>query len=316
MPVVNRADLRFNRIVRAASLVAVILIVLIAGVMFVNSRPALNEYGLGLFTGTLWDVPNARFGSLSFIYGTVMTSLIALLLATPVGVGAAIFVTEYAPAWLARPVSFLVELLVAIPSVVYGLWGAAVLVPFMRANVDPIVQGTLGQIPLIGTTLFGGPDNGGRNLLTSGVILAIMILPIVLSISREVIAQVPRLHKEGMMALGATRWEVIRLTVLPYARAGILGAALLGLARALGETMAVLMIGGGGVTREGGIDLSLFSTGSTIASRIASSATESVMPLDFSAFVSLGLVLMLVASIVNIIARQLVRRAGMLPGEG
>lgn len=312
-------DRRFLNLIQASAFVAIILILAILFVLVTESQLALQTYGLSILTGTLWDLPAQRFGALSFVYGTVASSFIALALATPVGIGAAIFVSEYAPRWLGRSVAFVVELLVAIPSVVYGLWGAAVLVSFMRQTVNPFIISNITPLPVIGTVFFQplerGGDSGGRNLLTSGVILAIMILPIILSISREIIAQVPRLHKEGMMALGATKWEVIRLTVLPYARSGILGAALLGLARALGETMAVLMIGGGGVTYEGRVELSFFSTVSTIASRIASSATESVVQLDFSALVALGLVLMTVASIVNIIARELVRRAAILPGE-
>lgn len=308
-------DRRFLWVIMLCSTTALVIILAIAFVLVTQSQLALQTYGIGLFTGTLWDVPAQRFGALSFIYGTVVSSLIALVLALPVGVGAAIYVSEYAPPWLGRPVAFVVELLVAIPSVVYGLWGSAVLVNFMRESVNPVLIQTVHPIPIIGTTFFAPPDSGGRNLLTSGVILSIMILPIILSVSREIIAQVPRLHKEGMLALGGTKWEVIRLTVLPYARSGILGASLLGLARALGETMAVLMIGGGGVTHDGYIELSFFSTVSTIASRIASSATESVEAIDFSAFVALGLVLMVVASIVNIIARELVRRTAALPGE-
>lgn len=311
----GNGDRSFLWIITLCSSVALIIILAITFVLVTQSQLALQSYGLGLFTGTLWDLPAQRFGALSFIYGTVISSLIALVLAVPVGVGAAIFVSEYAPPWIGRPVAFIVELLVAIPSVVYGLWGSAALVNFMRDSVNPLILNYITPIPILGTTFFAPPDNGGRNLLTSGVILSIMILPIILSVSREIIAQVPRLHKEGMLALGATKWEVIRLTVLPYARSGILGASLLGLARALGETMAVLMIGGGGVTHEDRIELSFFSTVSTIASRIASSATESVVPIDFSALVALGLVLMAVASVVNVIARELVRRASALPGE-
>jgi phosphate transport system permease protein len=308
-------DRRFLTLVQVCAVVGILLIMAIVFVLITQSQLALQTYGLGIFTGTLWDLPAQRFGALSFIYGTVISSILALLIATPVGVGAALFVSEYAPAWLGRPVAFIVELLVAIPSVVYGLWGSAALVNFMRETINPFILSTISPIPFVGTVFFAPPDFGGRNLLTSGVILGIMILPIVMSVSREIIAQVPRLHKEGMLALGATKWEVIRMTVLPYARSGILGAALLGLARALGETMAVLMIGGGGVTFEDRIELSFFSTVSTIASRIASSATESVLAIDFSALVALGLVLLVVASIVNIIARELVRRSALMPGE-
>ncbi|MFZ4814857.1 MAG: phosphate ABC transporter permease subunit PstC [Phototrophicaceae bacterium] len=307
-------DQRFLWVVQACAAVAVIVILAILLVLVTQSQLALSTYGFGIITGTLWDLPAQRFGALSFVYGTVVSSLIALTLAAPVAVGTAIYVSEYAPAWLGRPIAFVVELLVAIPSVVYGLWGTAALVIFMREVVNPALIAVTTNVPFLGNVLLRPPDSGGRNLLTSGVILAIMILPIIMSVSREIIAQVPRLHKEGMLALGATKWEVIRLTVLPYARSGVIGAALLGLARALGETMAVLMIGGGGITFEGRIEVSLFSTVSTIASRIASSATESVVPIEFSALVALGLVLMGVSSIVNIIARELVRRTSLTGG--
>ena len=247
-----------------------------------------------------------QFGALPYIFGTIVTSILALLIATPIAIGSAIFISEYSPSWLSRPVTFIIELLVAIPSVAYGLWGLFVLVPFMRTFVEPFLQNTLGIIPVAGL-LFQGSILG-QDILTASVILAIMILPTILTLSREILYQVPRLQKEGMLALGATKWEVIQKAVLPYARGGILGAAMLGLARAIGETMAVTMVIGNSSTK---ITASLFTPGYTIASAIANQFTEADTPLYFSAIVELGLVLLLVASVFNIASRILISRFGI-----
>ena len=219
------------------------------------------------------------------------------------------FISEYTPRTLGSILSFIIELLVAIPSVGFGLWGLFVLAPFMRNTVDPFLRNTIGPIPVIGE-LFKGPTIG-QDLLTASVILAIMILPTILSISREIINQVPRLQKEGMLALGATKWEMLQKAVLPYAWGGIIGAAMLGLARAIGETMAVTMVIGNSSTA---ISPSLFTPGYTIASAIANQFTEADTPMYFAAIVELGLVLLLVSSMFNIMARLLVRRMNRLPG--
>jgi phosphate transport system permease protein len=238
-----------------------------------------------------------------------VTSVLALLLATPFAVGAALFISEYTNKTLGGILSFIIELLVAIPSVGFGLWGLFVLAPFMRTTVDPFLRNTIGPIPVIGE-LFKG-QTIGQDLLTASVILAIMILPTILSISREIISQVPRLQKEGMLALGATKWEMLQKAVLPYAWGGIIGAAMLGLARAIGETMAVTMVIGNSSTE---ISASLFTPGYTIASAIANQFTEADSPMYFSAIVELGLVLLLVSSVFNILARLLVRRISRMPG--
>lgn len=311
---IDRGEQGFQALVVLAGAVLVGAIVLLVVLLTANAQLTLQRYGLNFITGTLWDSGAEEFGALSFIYGTFVTALIALVIATPLGVGGAIFINEYAPRRVGQVTAFVIELLVSIPSVVYGLWGVAVMAPFLRDTVSPWIQSTFGKIPVIGETLFGGSLNGGRNLFTAGLILAIMILPTILSISREVLAQVPRAQLDGMLALGSTKWESIRFGLLPYAQAGVVGALLLGLARAIGETMAVLMLGGSGGTRPDGINTSIFSAGSTIASRIASAATESYLPLDFSAVVELGLVLIVLASIFNIIARQLVRRLSASSG--
>jgi phosphate transport system permease protein len=310
----DRGDQIFAVAVRICSILVMVLLAALILLLVFDSLESIGRFGFSFFTGSTWnpvetDVNPVQFGALPYIFGTVVTSIIALVLATPLALGSALFVSEYAPPWLGQPVAFIVELLVAIPSVAYGLWGLFVLVPFMRSTVDPFLQNTVGRVAVIGA-LFSGPSVG-QHLLTGGVILAIMILPTILSISREIIAQVPRLQKEGMLALGATKWEELSKAVLPYARGGIVGAAMLGLARAIGETMAVTMVIGNSSTK---ISASLFTPGYTISSAIANQFTEADTSIYFSAVVELGLVLLLVASVFNIAARILVNRITRLPG--
>lgn len=313
-PTLRRGELIFTRTIRLASLLVIVLLGTLILLLVIDSLESIGRFGFSFLTGSEWnpvetEVNPVEFGALPYIFGTVVTSILALLLATPLALGAALFVSEYAPKRLGMIVAFIVELLVAIPSVAYGLWGLFVLVPFMRNTVDPFLQQTFGNLPLIGA-LFSGPSVG-QHLLTGGVILAIMILPTILSISREIIAQVPRLQKEGILALGATKWEALRYAILPYAKAGIIGAAMLGLARAIGETMAVTMVIGNSSTK---ISASLFTPGYTIASGIANQFTEADTSIYFSAVVELGLVLLLVASAFNIASRLLVKRMTRLPG--
>jgi phosphate transport system permease protein len=310
----QRGDQNFNLILRIGAIVLIIALAVMVLTLAGYSIPVLREYGLSYFTGSTWR-PNAtetrpmEFGALPYIFGTVVTSIVALLLATPLAVGAALFVSEYAPKWLGAPIAFVVELLVTIPSVAYGLWGLLVLVPFMRDHVQPFLQNVLGPIPVIGE-LFKGQMTG-QSLLTAGVILAIMILPTILSLSREIIARVPRLQKEGSLALGATKWEMLSMAVLPFAKGGIAGAMVLGLARAIGETMAVTMVVGNASSR---ITASLFTPGYTIASAIANQFTDANSDVHFSAIVGLGLILLVVASLFNIVARILVRQVTKMPG--
>jgi phosphate transport system permease protein len=313
--VVDPSDRVFTAFVRAASLIVILILLSFVLLLVVDSWDSIRHFGLAFLTGSTWnpvatEINRIEFGALPFIFGTVVTSVLALILATPLAIGSAIFVSEYAPSWLGRPVAFIIELLVAIPSVTYGIWGLFVLVPFMRSIVEPFLQASIGKIPVLGL-LFVGPP-GGQDLLTGGVVLAIMILPTILSLSREVIAQVPRLQKEGMLALGATRWEVLTKAVLPYARGGIIGASMLGLARAIGETMAVTMVIGNSSTR---ITPSLLTPGYTIASAIANQFTEADSPIYFSAIVELGLVLLIVASLFNIVSRLLIRQIGNREGS-
>ncbi|MHB8628686.1 MAG: phosphate ABC transporter permease subunit PstC [Aggregatilineales bacterium] len=311
-----RGDRIFQTIVRVAAVLIIVLLVGLILLLILDSLETIGKFGFSFLTGSTWNpvetqVNPVKFGAAPYIFGTVVTSIIGLLLATPLALGAALFVSEYAPRRLSQIVAFIVELLVAIPSVAYGLWGLFVLVPIMRDHVDPLLRNTIGQIPVIGA-LFSGPSIG-QHLLTAGVILAIMILPTILSLSREIIAQVPRLQKEGMLALGATKWEVLSKAILPYARGGIVGAAMLGLARAIGETMAVTMVIGNSSNQ---ISASLFTPGYTISSAIANQFTEADTSTYFSAVVELGLVLLLVASAFNVASRLLVNRITRLPGGG
>jgi phosphate transport system permease protein len=298
----QRGDSLFRTVVRFASLCMIVLLLGVIVLLYLDARPAIQQYGFSFLTTSDWDPVFENFGAAPYIFGTVVTSVLALLLAAPFALGAALFISEYAPRTIGGILSFMIELLVAIPSVGFGLWGLFVLAPFMRSTVDPFLRNTIGPIPLIGE-LFKGPTIG-QDLLTASVILAIMILPTILSISREIIAQVPRLQKEGMLALGATKWEMLRKAVLPYAWSGVIGAGMLGLARAIGETMAVTMVIGNSSTT---ISASLFTPGYTIASAIANQFTEADSELYFSAIVELGLVLLLVSAVFNIIARLLVK---------
>jgi phosphate transport system permease protein len=269
--------------------------------LFVDASLALGRFGVSFLTTSVWDPVHEQFGVLPYVYGTVVTSVLALMIATPVGVGAALYIVEYAPSWFRGPVSFMVELLAAIPSIIYGLWGFFILAPAMRYQVEPFFKQLTAPIPIL-SGLFSGPAIG-KDLLTGGVILAIMILPTIMAVSREVIQTVPSTQREGLLALGATKWEMIAGAVLPYARSGIIGASVLGLGRALGETMAVTMVIG---NSSRAITGSLLTPGYTMASAIANQFTEADTELYFSAIIGVALVLLLVASIANILARLLV----------
>lgn len=300
---INRGDSIFANVALVCASSILVIIGVLVGLLFFDSRQSISHFGLSFLYTSVWDPVFEQFGAAPYIYGTLVTSAVALLFVTPIAIGAALFITEYAPEWLRAPVGFLIELLAVIPSIIYGLWGFFVLAPFMRSRIEPALQNTLGKIPVIGE-LFKGPILG-KDLLIGGMILAIMILPTVMSISREILRAVPDTQREGMLALGATRWEMIRDAVLPYARGGIVGAAMLGLGRALGETMAVTMVIGNSSTK---ISPSLFTPGYTMASAIANQFTEADKAIYFSAVVEIALVLLLVSSIVNLLARLLVWR--------
>jgi phosphate transport system permease protein len=274
--------------------------------LFIGAWPAFHRFGLGFFFGTNWNPVEGReqFGALPFIFGTLVTSSLAILLATPVAVGLALLLNEVRQGWFTNPLAVFVDLLAAIPSVVYGLWGLFIMKPFFDRTVEPFLTSTLGRIPIIGE-LFRGNANGG-DLFTAGVILAVMILPIVTAVSREVVAVVPRELREGAKALGATRYETMRMAVLPYARSGIVGASMLGLGRALGETIAVSLVVGNGL----GISASLFKPGYTIPAIIASEFREATsVGVHRSALLGLALILVVIALLFAALSRLLVGRS-------
>ncbi|MGD0015082.1 MAG: phosphate ABC transporter permease subunit PstC [Bryobacteraceae bacterium] len=273
-------------------LITVLLVIELWG----SSAQARHQFGWGFLLGRIWDPVMGEFGALPFIYGTLVTSLLSLLMALPVGLGAAIFLSEMAPPRVSDALTFVIELLAAVPSVIYGLLGIFVLVPLMRDTVQPALERTLGFLPLF----HGG--NYGVGVLTASVVLAIMILPFIVSISREALLAVPREQREAALAIGATRWEATWQVVVPFARLGILGSAFLALARALGETMAVTMV----IGNDPRIGPSLFAPGYSIAAIIANEFTEATADLHLSALVELGLVLFVLTFVINGLARLLI----------
>jgi len=272
------------------------VLILIVFELISGSRLSWHSFGFKFFAGSDWDPVSEKFGALPFIYGTLVSSLVALLIAVPLAVGVAVFTTEMCPTMLRGPLSFFVELLAAIPSVIYGLWAIFILVPLLSGYVQPFLAKSLGW-----TGLFEGPPYG-IGMLAAGIILAIMIIPIISSITREVLMVVPQHQREGVLALGATRWEMIRVGVLRNARAGIVGGIILGLGRALGETMAVTMV----IGNRPEIAKSLFAPGYTMASVLANEFSEATGDVYLSALVEIGLALFLVTIIVNALAQLLV----------
>jgi phosphate transport system permease protein len=264
--------------------------------LWVNSLLSRGKFGWMFFWTQTWDPIFDNFGAAPFIYGTLVTSVVSLVIAVPLGLAAAIFLAELAPRRLSDSVAFLIDLLAAVPSVIYGLLGIFVIVPFMRTTLGPILKDALGFLPL-----FSGP-NYGVGFLTAGIVLAIMVVPFIISVSREVLLTVPREQREAAMALGATRWEATWQVVVPWARSGIMGSVFLALARALGETMAVTMV----IGNDPKIRASLFAPGYTIAAVIANEFTEATGDLYLSALIELGLVLFLMTFILNGLARLLI----------
>jgi len=302
-PTGNTGDGVFRILMLLVALLMVGVVVAMVIALAVEAMPSIRQFGFSFLRGHAWNPIKGDFGALPFIYGTVASSLIALLISVPLSLGIAIFLVEQAPHYIARPVGFLVELLAAIPSVVYGLWGIFVLAPFARQYVYPVLQQLFGWTPFFRGTITG------IGLLTGGIILAIMVTPIISAVVRDVLAAVPGSQREAALALGATKWEMIRV-VLVNGAPGIAGAVILGLGRALGETMAVTMV----IGNRPEVSLSLFDPSYTIASAIANEFTEATGDLYLSALVELGLILFLVTFIVNGIARVLVwnvtRRTG------
>jgi phosphate transport system permease protein len=294
----NRGD----RVYRAALTVLAISLpaLLLAFVVELTrqSWPAIQRFGWSFLFTSVWDPVAEVYGAAPMIFGTLVSSFVALLLAVPLALGVAIFLTEFAPKWMRQPVAFLVELLAAIPSVVYGLWGIFVLIPFLRAVVAPALKGVLGWTPFFKGVFYG------NSMLAGGIILAIMIVPYIAAVSREVLRAVPGSQREAALGLGATRWEAVWTAVLPYGRAGIIGAVMLGLGRALGETMAVTMV----IGNRHDIGASLFQPGYTLAAAIANEFAEATTNVYIAALFEVGLLLFLITVVVNALARLLVWR--------
>jgi phosphate transport system permease protein len=302
----NPSVLAFRALVAAFAATVLVVVAAMALEMGRASFPSLPHFGFGFVVSKAWDPVRDSFGALPFIYGTVVSSLIALALAVPVALGVAVYLTEIAPLRLRTPIGFTVELLAAVPSVVYGLWGIFALAPLLRDHVEPALGSVFGFLPL-----FQGPHQG-YGMLAGGTILAIMILPTIASVSREVLRAVPDSYREGALALGATRWESLRDVVLPLARSGLTGAVILGLGRALGETMAVTMV----IGNRAEISSSLFAPAYTMASVIANEFTEATGDIYLSALAEIGLLLFAVTLLLNIVARLLVWRVAKPVGAG
>jgi len=290
------ADGTFRLLMLGCGVAVLVLVALIIYELITGGSLAWHAFGWKFFLGRDWDPVNDQFGALTFVYGTLVSSLLALLIAVPLAVGVAVFITEMCPRRLKGPIAFTTELLAAIPSVIYGLWAIFVMVPLLRQYVEPWLGKTLGW-----TGLFEGTPYG-IGMLAAGVILAIMIIPIISSITREVMTAVPQHQREAVLALGATRWEMIRIGVLRNARAGILGGIILGLGRALGETMAVTMV----IGNRPEIARSLFAPGYTMASVVANEFSEATGNLYLSSLIEIGLALFIVTIFVNVLAQLLV----------
>jgi phosphate transport system permease protein len=273
------------------------MISLVAG-----SLPALRTFGFGFLVSERWNPVTENFGALAPIYGTLVTSFIAMLIAVPLGLMIAFFLTELCPPWLRRPIGIAIELLAGVPSIIYGIWGLFVFAPFLQQTLQPFLINTLGNVPGIGK-LFAGPPYG-IGILTAGLILAIMVLPFVTAISRDVFEAVPGVLKEAAYGIGCTTWEVVRYVVLPYARVGVIGGVMLGLGRALGETMAVTFVIGNAHR----ISASVLAPGTTISATIANEFTEAVGDLYTSSLIALGLILFVITFIVLAAARYLLMR--------
>ncbi len=291
----NAGDFIFKHLTLLFGIILLGIMLLMIREMSVGSGPAIAKFGWSFLTGTNWDPVQEQYGALPFIFGTLLSSLLALLIALPLSLGVAIFLSELTPRWLERPLSFMVELLAAIPSIVYGLWGIFVMVPWLRTAVEPFLRRNLGFLPFFS----GAPY--GFGMLAAGLILSIMILPIIIAISRDVLKAVPNAFREAALGLGATRWETIRI-VLSAGKSGILGAVLLGLGRAVGETMAVTMV----IGNRPQISASLFDPGYSMASVIANEFAEATSETYTAALIEIALVLFAVTLLLNVVARLIV----------
>lgn len=291
---------------------AVLVLLLIAGIaasLVIGAWPALQKFGFGFLASEAWNPVTDDYGALVAIYGTLVSSLIAMLIAVPVSFGIALFVTELSPRWLRRPISTAIELLAAIPSIIYGMWGLFVFAPFMAEHIQPWLLDTFGDLPLIGLLIAGPPI--GIGIFTAGLILAIMVIPFITAVMRDTFEVVPGVLKESSYALGATTWEVVRSVILPYTKTGVIGGIMLGLGRALGETMAVTFV----IGNSHNISAGLFNPGNSIAATLANEFTEADGEMYTSSLIALGLVLFVITLIVLILARLLLLRLSAQEGR-
>lgn len=302
----NHGDRIFRGLLTLAAAIVPILLGFLVYELWHGSRLAISKFGVGFLTSSVWDPVAEQFGALPLIFGTLVSSALALLISVPLSLGVAIYLTEFAPKVVRQPVAFLIGLLAAIPSVVYGLWGIFVLIPLLRTAAFPFLRKLFGFLPF-----FQGPIYG-PSMLAAGIILAIMVMPYVMSVAREVLLAVPNTQREAALALGATRWEAVITAVLPYARSGIVGAVILGLGRALGETMAVTML----IGNRHEIAASLFAPGYTMAAAIANEFSEAVGDMHLSALAYVAFLLFTVTVLVNAGARLLIWRVARGSGAG
>ncbi|HEX5141002.1 MAG TPA: phosphate ABC transporter permease subunit PstC, partial [Dehalococcoidia bacterium] len=293
-------DWVFRGLVYGCGLMLLAIIVAMVYELVDGASLSMNKFGVSFLWGTTWNPVTGEFGALPLIFGTIATSLVALVFAVPLSIGTAVFIAELAPRWLRAPTSYLIEVIAAIPSVILGFWGLFVLVPFMREHVQPILGNNLGFIPL-----FEGPQFG-LGILTAGIILSIMVVPIITAVARDIFLAVPNHQREAMLALGATRWEVVSKAVLPYSRSGLIGAVILGLGRAIGETMAVTMVIGNSPR----VTSSLFAPQYTMAAVLANEFAEASGDLYLHALVEIGLVLFTITLIINVISRLFIWSMG------
>jgi phosphate transport system permease protein len=296
------SDVAFRGLTRGAALLVLALLSGVILALVIGSVPALKAFGFGFITSEVWNPVTEQFGALAPVYGTLVTSIIAMLIAVPVGLMIAFFLTELCPMWLRRPIAIAIELLAGIPSIIYGIWGLFVFAPFLQKYVQPALIDTFDGVPIL-SSLFEGPPYG-IGMLTAGFILAIMVLPFITAISRDVFDAVPPVLKEATYGLGCTTWEVFKHVILPYTRVGVIGGVMLGLGRALGETMAVTFVIGNAHK----VSASILAPGTTISASIANEFTEAVGDLYTSSLIALGLILFVITFIVLAIARYMLLR--------
>ncbi len=303
------SDNFFRRLTQSAALIVLLILGGVIGSLINGSIPAFRAFGFGFFVTQVWNPVTEKFGAAAPIFGTVVTSVIAMAIAVPVGLGIAIFLTELCPPALRRPIGIAIELLAGIPSIIYGIWGLFIFAPFLQQYVQPAIIALFGNVPVL-SSLFAGPPYG-IGMLTAELILAIMVLPFVTSISRDVFETVPPMLKESAYGIGCTTWEVVRNIVIPYTRVGVIGGVMLGLGRALGETMAVTFVIGNAHR----IAPSLLAPGTTISATIANEFTEAVGDLYTSSLIALGLILFMITFVVLAIAKVMLMRLDVKAGR-